>query len=69
MEKEIGRVKKNDTTEIVVKVDDFGGTPGVTIREFVKTDNYTGFTKSGTRIPKHEWTGFLKLIGEVTFED
>ena len=68
MEKEVGRIKKNDTTEIVVKVDDYGGTPGVTIREFVTSDNYTGFTKQGTRVIKEQWEDFKKLIENVSFE-
>lgn len=68
MEKEIGRIPKNDTTEIVIKVDDYGGNPGVTIREFVKTERYTGFTKQGTRILKEQWDAFKKLIDQVAFE-
>ncbi|MCC7569761.1 transcriptional coactivator p15/PC4 family protein [Candidatus Micrarchaeota archaeon] len=68
MDKEIGRIKKNDSTEIVVKVDDFGGTPGVTIREFVTTDTYKGFTKAGTRITKENWDSFVKLVQNVSFE-
>ncbi|RLE45648.1 hypothetical protein DRJ25_05315 [Candidatus Woesearchaeota archaeon] len=68
MEKEIGRIKKNDTTEIVIKVDDYGGAPGVTIREFVTSDRYTGFTKQGTRILKEQWDDFKKLIDQVVFE-
>lgn len=68
MEKEIGRVKKNDTTDIVIKVDDYGGNMGVTIREFVKSDSYTGFTKQGTRILKDQWADFKKLIDDVQFE-
>jgi hypothetical protein len=37
MEKDIGKIKKNDNTDIIVRVDDFGGKIGVTIREFTKT--------------------------------
>jgi len=69
MEKEIGKIKKNENTDIVVKVDDYGGAPGVTIREFITTDRYTGFTKQGTKIPKEEWENFKKLIEQVTFEE
>jgi hypothetical protein len=69
MEKEFGRIKKNDTTEIVVKADDFGGQPGVTIREYVTSDRYTGFTKNGTKIPKDKWDEFVKVLKEVIFEE
>ena len=33
MEKDIGKIRKNDSSEIVVRVDDFGGRKGLTIRE------------------------------------
>ncbi len=68
MDKEIGRIKKNETIEIVVKVDDFGGNIGVTIREFVKSDTYTGFTKQGTRILKTQWDDFKKILEQVNFD-
>ena len=68
VEKEIGRIKKNENTEIVIKVDDYGGNLGVTIREFVTSDRYTGFTKQGTRIIKEQWDEFKKLIENVNFE-
>ena len=60
MEKDIGKIKKNETTEILVRVDDFGGRPGVSIREFVTSDRYTGFTKSGTKIPAEKFQEFKK---------
>ena len=53
MEKDIGKVKKNDTTDIVIRVDDFAGRKGLTIREYVTSDRYTGFTKAGVRIWKN----------------
>jgi hypothetical protein len=68
MEKEFGRIKKNDTTEIVIKADDFGGQPGVTIREFVTSERYTGFTKNGTKVPKDRWDDFVKVLTQVKFE-
>lgn len=68
MDKEIGKVKKSDTTEIMVKVDDYGGQEGVTIREFVTSQRYTGFTKQGTKIPKEQWDEFKKLVEKVTFD-
>ena len=68
MEKDIGKINKNDTTDIVLRVDDFGGRRGFTVREFVTSDKYTGFTKQGTRILKENWDAFKKLIDEVKFD-
>ncbi len=65
MEEEMGRIRKNATTEIVVKIDDYGGQKGVTIREFITGDTYTGFTKQGTRITVAKWEEFLEIIKKV----
>ncbi len=69
MEKELGKLKKNDTTDIVVRVDDFGGKKGLTIREFVKSERYTGFTKSGVRILPENFAKFKEMINSVTEKD
>ncbi len=69
MEKDIGKIKKNDTTDIVIRVDDFGGRTGLTIREFVSGDRYTGFTKSGVRIMSADFQKFKEMINSVTEED
>lgn len=69
MEKDIGKINKNDTTDIVIRVDDFGGVKGVTIREFVTSERYTGFTKSGVRIMASDFPKFKEMINSVTDED
>ena len=69
MEKDIGRVPKNNDTDIVVRIDDFGGKIGLTIREFVKSERFTGFTKAGTRIPAEKFLEFREIINSITLED
>ncbi len=69
MEKDIGKINKNDTTDIVIRVDDFGGRPGVTIREFVTSERYTGFTKSGVKISAADFPSFKEMINSITDED
>lgn len=69
MEKDLGKIKKNADTEIVIRIDDFGGKPGLTIREFVSSDKYTGFTKSGTRIPAESFEAFKKMINSIKPEE
>ena len=69
MEKDIGKIEKNPETSIVIRIDDFGGRRGLTIREFVKSEKYTGFTKSGTRIPSEEFENFKKLINSINAND
>lgn len=69
MEKDIGKIPKNDTSEIVVRIDDFGGRRGLTIREFVTSERYTGFTKAGVRIPSNEFQKFKEMVNSVSEED
>ncbi|MFA5993265.1 MAG: hypothetical protein WC796_06170 [Candidatus Pacearchaeota archaeon] len=69
MEKDIGKLKKNDITDIIVRIDDFGGKTGVTIREFTTSDKYTGFTKSGTRIPAEKFKEFKDMINSIDDSD
>lgn len=69
VEKDIGKIKKNDNTEVVVRIDDFGGKTGLTIREFTTSERYTGFTKSGTRIPAEKFLEFREMINSIKLED
>src|SRR3989344_1024292 len=65
MEKDIGKIPKNNDTDIIVRIDDFGGKVGVTIREFVHSERYTGFTKAGTRISQENFKAFKDLVNSI----
>jgi hypothetical protein len=69
MEKDIDRIPKNQDTDIVIRIDDFGGKVGVTIREFVRGERYSGFTKSGTRIPAEHFSKFKEAINSIDEKD
>lgn len=69
MEKEIGKINKNDFTDIILRIDDFGGKRGLTIREFVTGDRYTGFTKAGVRISADNFKKFKEMINSVSEEE
>ena len=69
MEKDIGKIQKNDQTDIVIRIDDFGGKPGLTIREFTTSERYTGFTKSGTRIAAEKFEEFKTMINSIQASD
>ena len=69
MEKDIDRISKSQDTDIVIRIDDFGGKKGVTIREFVKSERYSGFTKNGTRIPADKFHLFKKAINAIDEKD
>lgn len=69
MEKDIGKISKNANTDIIIRIDDFAGKKGVTIREFVTGDRYTGFTKSGVKIMAADFPKFKEMINSITGED
>ncbi|HJX49908.1 MAG TPA: hypothetical protein VJ438_00435 [Candidatus Nanoarchaeia archaeon] len=69
MEKDLGKITKNPTADIVVRIDDFGGKRGLTIREFVTSERYTGFTKAGVRIPASEFPKFKQMIDSISDSD
>lgn len=69
MERDIGKIKKNSQTDIVIRLDDFGGKPGLTIREYTNSDTYKGFTKSGTRIPAESFQQFKEMINSIDDSD
>ena len=65
MEKDLGNIKKNEQTDIIIRLDDFGGKVGLTIREFTTSERYTGFTKSGTRIPLESLEDFKQIVNSI----
>ena len=65
MEEEIGKIKKSELTDIVIRIDDYGGKKGVTIREYMTSERFTGFTKNGTRIPTEKWEEFKTLVNKI----
>ena len=69
MEKDIGKINKNDRSDIILRIDDFGGKKGLTIREFVTSDRYTGFTKAGVKILAEDFPKFKEMINSITEED
>jgi|YNPMSStandDraft_1061717.scaffolds.fasta_scaffold149221_1 hypothetical protein len=65
MDEEIGRIQKSKNVDIVIKKDDYGGKPCISIREYVNSKTFSGFTKNGTRIPIEKWNDFVELIKKV----
>jgi len=68
LENEVGRIKKSDTTETVVRKTEFRGSVGIDIREYVTSERYTGWSKNGVRIPMEQWKSFKDILNKVTDE-
>jgi hypothetical protein len=62
---EIGRIRKNDTTEIIVEKSEYKGRFGINIREYVTSDRYTGWSKSGIRVPMEQWKALKEILDRV----
>ncbi|HDL02276.1 MAG TPA: hypothetical protein ENH20_00405 [Candidatus Pacearchaeota archaeon] len=73
MEKEIGKIQKGEyqgtITEIVVGIKEYNGKIGIDIREFTKSETYTGPTKKGLRIPVDKFEDFKKIINSINSSD
>jgi ABC-type Mn2+/Zn2+ transport system ATPase subunit len=62
---EIGRIRKNETVEIVVQKTEFKGSLGIDIREYVTSERYTGWSKNGIRVPVEKWKAFKEILDRV----
>ena len=47
MEKDVGKIKKSSIIDIIVRIDDFGGRRGLTIREYAKGDRTANCVRWG----------------------
>jgi hypothetical protein len=66
---EIGRLRKNETTEVVVQKTEFHGSVGIDVREYVTSERYTGWSKNGIRIPVEKWQDFKEILDNVDKAD
>ena len=66
MEKDIGKIALTENTSIVVRLDEYEEKQGVTIRKYIESERYTGFTKQGVRIPVEKWKEFKALSPTCT---
>ena len=66
---EIGRLRKNETTEVMVQKTEFHGSVGIDICEYVTSERYTGWSKNGIRIPVEKWQDFKEILDKVDIVD
>jgi len=65
MEQEFGRIRKSETTELVVRRTEFRGSAGIDIREYVTSERYTGWSKNGIRVPVEQWRSFKEILEKI----
>lgn len=69
MDDEIGRIKKSESTEVVVRKTEFKGLVGIDIREYLTSERYTGWSKNGVRIPMEKWHDFKEIMDRVKIDE
>jgi|APSaa5957512622_1039677.scaffolds.fasta_scaffold06340_1 hypothetical protein len=73
MEKDIGKILKGEyqgnVTEIVIAVKEYNSRVGVDIREYSTSEQYTGPTKKGLRIPAEKFEEFKTMINSIDPND
>ena len=66
---EIGWLRKNETSEIVVQKTEYRSAVGIDLREYVTSERYTGWSKNGIRIPVEMWPEFKAILDDVDLEE
>lgn len=73
MEKDIGKIPKGEyqgtVTDIVIGLREYNGKIGIDIREFTSSEQYTGPTKKGLRIPADKFNEFKAMINSIEESD
>lgn len=63
--REIARIRKTETTDLVISVGRGSGDIYIDIREFVRKGKYSGPTKKGVRIPRQIFPEVLEELTKV----
>jgi hypothetical protein len=66
--RQIGKLDKNASTDIVFSTTEYKGSMYVDIREYVETATYTGFTKKGIRLHSEKLDEFIEMLQKVKTE-
>jgi hypothetical protein len=67
-DKEILRLEKNSIKDIVLKAAEYKGRVGLDIREWLKTDEYKGWTKNGVRFESANFIKFKEFVSQMYTE-
>jgi hypothetical protein len=62
---EIGRLKENDTTDIITQKTEYRGSVRIDLHEYVTSEKYTGWSKNSIRIPVEKWKDFKEILDRV----
>ncbi len=62
---EIGRVKRDDQVDIILRRGEYMGKEYYDLREYLTAESFQGFTKRGIRVPVSVWPDLDELFTKV----
>ncbi len=62
---EIGRIARQDSSDIVVRTSKFKGVTYIDIRNWIKTDKYTGWSKKGIAIREQDFPDLMTILKKL----
>jgi hypothetical protein len=63
--KEIGKIERKDSSDIIVRKTKFKGNWYFDIRHWVETEKYTGWTKKGICLPMENLEELIKILQKM----
>jgi len=66
--KEIGRIPKNDTADVLASITTFNDQFYIDLREYLHDSQYNGPTKRGVRFDVENWELFYELMQKLNAE-
>jgi DNA-directed RNA polymerase subunit F len=65
VDEELGRIKVNDTTDIVVRIVEYKGEKRLDIRKYVTSQRYTGWSPQGISIPLENVKEIKEILEKI----
>jgi hypothetical protein len=62
---EIGKIKRDNASDIIIRVTKFKGVTYVDIRHWLKLDTFTGFGKKGISLPVENLDELIEILKKV----
>ena len=66
--KEVGRCKKSDDTDWIIRVGEFKENTYIDVREYQKSENYMGFTKRGIMMRPEQVSEIITILTKALIE-
>lgn len=65
-EKEIGRISRENSSDIVVRTSKYKGVTYVDIRHWIKMEKFVGWSKKGIALPKNDLDDLIEILHKLS---